>query len=242
MARLMLTRRAKADNWTLVQPRFDTPGGLLIDFLQGKNVKPVVSLVDDDHAILVALQRLLTLEGFAVYTYDSAEAFLDEYDETVPGCVIIDIKLPHLNGLQLQRKLTESGKLATVVFLTGTGDIPACVDAMKEGAVDFLTKPVDAEELLRAVRLAIEQDVIKREKQEQIQSLMDRLMTLSSREREVFEHVVKGEMNKEIAAQLRVVEKTIKVHRGRVIRKMGAQSLPDLVRMSELLGIGRGTG
>ena len=242
MARLMLTRRAKADNWTLVQPRFDTPGGLLIDLLQGKNVKPAVFLVDDDHAILVALQRLLTLEGFAVFTYDSAEAFLDEYDETAPGCVIVDIKLPHLNGLQLQRKLTESGKLATVVFLTGTGDIPACVDAMKEGAVDFLTKPVDAEELLRAVRLAIEQDQIKREKQEHIQSLMDRLTTLSSREREVFEHVVKGEMNKEIAAQLRVVEKTIKVHRGRVIRKMGAQSLPDLVRMSELLGFGRRTG
>ena len=197
-----------------------------------------IHIIDDDLAILTGLKRLLSLEKYKVSTYFSASDFLASYDDSRPGCLIVDLTLPDINGLELQRRLVESDKRATIVFLSGTGDIHQSVLAMKEGAVDFLTKPVEAEDLLRAVRLAIEKDRSMREKWDEVEELKRKLSTLSVREREVFEHVVQGELNKQIADHLQVVEKTIKVHRGRVIRKMGAHSLADLVRMSERLGIG----
>jgi FixJ family two-component response regulator len=204
-------------------------------------VASVVYLVDDDRAILTALCRLLSSHGFLVYPHLTAHSFLKHYDESMPGCVIIDVSLPDLNGIALQRELLESGMQPAIIFLTGTGTIPACVEAMKDGAVDFLTKPVEEEDLLLAVHAAIEKDRLTRQERTELQMLQDKLTTLSSREREVFEHVVQGELNKEIASQLHVVEKTVKVHRGRVVRKMGANSLAELVRMSEKLGIGRKT-
>lgn len=201
----------------------------------------VVYLVDDDRAILMALYRLLSSHGFLVYPHLTAHSFLKHYDESIPGCIIVDVSLPDLNGIALQRELLKSGKQPAIIFLTGIGTIHACVEAMKDGAVDFLTKPVEEGDLLVAVHAAIEKDRITRQKRAELQTLQDKLTTLSSREREVFEHVVQGELNKEIASQLHVVEKTVKVHRGRMIRKMGANSLAELVRMSEKLGIGRKT-
>jgi FixJ family two-component response regulator len=197
-----------------------------------------IFIIDDDPAIVEALRRLLSIEGYQVETFLSAEAFLESYDPGIPGCLIIDLTLPSLDGLQLQEKLIASGQDPAIIFLTGTGDITKSVQAMKSGALDFLTKPVEANDLFMAVHNAIEKDAERREKRNEISSLQERLITLSPREREVFEIVVKGRPNREIAIQLNVVEKTIKVHRGRITRKMGANSFAELVRMSERLGIG----
>jgi FixJ family two-component response regulator len=198
-------------------------------------VMPSVSSVDDDLATLKALKRLLSAEGFEVQLYSSATAFLSQHDPTTSGCVILDLQLPDLNGLEVQQALISAGEQLVIIFLSGHGDIPQSVQAMKLGAVDFLTKPVDAQELLAAVRKAIEKDRLIRESSSELQSLQERFVTLTAREKEVFLHVVRGELNKEIALKLNVVEKTVKVHRARVIEKMHAHSLADLVKMSERL-------
>ena len=145
--------------------------------------------------------------------------------------------MPELSGLELQRQLIASGYEPSIVFLSGKSDIPMSVQAMKNGAIDFLTKPVQAEDLIPALHAAIEKDRLSRVRRKELKSLEQRLATLSPREREVLEHVVQGQLNKQIAAELGIVEKTIKVHRARVFKKMAAQSLADLVRMSERLGI-----
>jgi FixJ family two-component response regulator len=198
-----------------------------------------VFIVDDDPAVLRGLKRLLSAEGFEVQTHVSAASLLNNYEGSMAGCFIIDLTLPDMNGLELTRKLAELATEPAVVFLTGTGDIHTSVQAMKEGAIDFLTKPVEIEDLIPAVKAAIKKDQKSREEHADLKILEERYETLSQREKEVFEHVVQGNPNKIIARDLGVVEKTIKVHRARVIRKMAALSLAELVRMSERLRIGQ---
>ena len=174
-----------------------------------------VFVVDDDPSVLRALTRLFTAAGFKARAFASPAAFLEQHDSAAPGCLVLDVALPGLDGLQLQQALTASGCARPIVFITGRGDIPTSVRAMKGGAVDFLTKPVRDEDLLTAVRSAIEADQLAREAQVEMDALRQRLATLTPREREVLVHVVAGRLNKQIAADLGTVEKTIKVHRAR---------------------------
>ena len=196
-----------------------------------------VFLVDDDPAVLKGLERLLRAAGFAVRGFTSPEAFLDQHDPALPGCAVLDLAMAGLSGLDLQRALAARGCDRPVVFLTGRGDIPASVRAMKAGAVDFLTKPVDDEELLTAVRLALDKDRQAREARIKLEAIERRLSALSPRERDVLRHVVAGRLNKQIAAELGTAEKTVKVHRGRVMVKMGVRSVAELVRLTEQVGI-----
>ena len=192
---------------------------------------PIVSIVDDDAAVLRSLARLLRASGFAVRTFPSPQAFLEQPDDGSCGCVLIDLSMPGLNGLQLQQALVDSGRASGIVFITGHGDIASSVQAMKAGAVDFLTKPFEDERLLDAVRSAIAKDSAARAARAGRAATALRLSALTPREREVLDHVVAGRLNKQIAADLGTAEKTIKVHRARVLEKMGARSLAELVRL-----------
>jgi len=193
--------------------------------------------VDDDPAVLKALTRLLVASGREVRAYSSPREFHERHDRAAPGCLVLDVAMPDWNGLDLQRALAAEGAERPVVFITGHGDIPTSVKAMKAGAVDFLTKPFDAERLLAAVDAAIEKDALARRARAERGSIEAKLATLTLRERQVLERVVAGQLNKHIAAQLGTVEKTVKVHRGRLMRKMGAVSLIELVRMADLAGV-----
>jgi FixJ family two-component response regulator len=197
----------------------------------------IVYVVDDDAAVRKGLQRLLQATRFDVRCYASAAEYLQDDDRSRIGCLLLDVAMPGISGLELQEALVASGKDRAIVFLTGHGDIPKSVQAMKAGAVDFLTKPIDDEKLLAAVRVAIEKDTRARELRVQRESVEQRIATLTHREREVFEHVVSGQLNKQIAADLGTVEKTIKVHRARVMAKMGVSSVAELVRLAEQAGI-----
>jgi FixJ family two-component response regulator len=199
------------------------------------NAVPTVFLVDDDPAVLKSLSRLLRSAQFNVATMSSPQEFLDRYDRRAPGCLILDVAMPGLNGLELQEALAAKGSPPPIVFLTGHGDIPMSVQAMKQGAFDFLTKPVNDEDLIKAVHAALKRDGIARESGRELDELQRRMETLTPREREVMKHVVSGQLNKQIAFDLGTVEKTIKVHRARAMEKMNAQSLAELVRMAERL-------
>jgi FixJ family two-component response regulator len=189
-----------------------------------------VSVVDDDALVLRSLGRLLHSAGFAVETFSSAQDFLRQWTENPPGCVVMDLSMPGLSGLELQRTLGESADAPSVVFITGEGDIPSSVQAMKAGAVDFLTKPLDEGRFLDAVRAALEKDRHARAARAEQAGVTTRLATLTPREREVLAGVVAGNLNKQIAAELGTAEKTIKVHRARMMRKMQVDSLAELVR------------
>ena len=203
------------------------------------NIKPTVFIVDDEPAVLKALSRLLRSTGLATETFSSSQDFLSHYLPNTPGCLVLDVAMPGLNGLELQKALMAKGSAVPIIFLTGHGDIPMSVQAMKRGAADFLTKPVDDDELLNAVRAALEKDRVARQARAEIADIEERLATLTPREREVLEHVVSGQLNKQTAAELGIVEKTIKVHRARMMEKMKAQSLAELVHLAEKAGIGR---
>jgi len=196
-----------------------------------------VFLVDDDPSILRALTRLLRAGGHQVSAFRSPRDFLAQHDAAVPGCVVLDLAMPGLNGLELQTALAAAGCQRPIVFISGHGDVPSSVRAMKAGAVDFLTKPVSEENLLAAIQRAIERDRLMRDARAQLQAIGERLNRLTPREREVLQHVVAGQLNKQIAADLGTVEKTVKVHRSRVMVKMGVRSLADLVRMAERIGL-----
>ena len=198
---------------------------------------PTVFIVDDEPAVLKSLSRLMRSARLAALTFSSPQEFLDRHNPQVPGCLILDVAMPGLDGLQLQQALIAKGSEIPIIFLTGRGDIPMSVRAMKRGAVDFLTKPVDDEDLLEAVRDAIEKERVNRLAIAGRNAIRQRLATLTPREREVLEHVLTGRLNKQIAGDLDIVEKTIKVHRGRVMEKMGVRSVAELVRLCQVAGI-----
>jgi FixJ family two-component response regulator len=196
-----------------------------------------VFLVDDDAGVLKALSRLIRAHGYEVRSYSSPQQFLASHDATLPGCAVLDLAMPGLDGLALQQALTSGGCNRPVIFLTGKGNIPASVRAMKAGAIDFLTKPVNDCDLLQAIASAQEQDARSREVDAELASIQAKMRTLTPREREVLTHVVAGRLNKQIAADLGTGEKTVKVHRGRMMKKLGVHSVPDLVRVAQKVRI-----
>jgi len=199
---------------------------------------PTVFVVDDYAPVRKSITRLLHAAGFAVAVFASAEEFLAQYDPQIVGCLVLDLAMPALDGLELQHILATAGSLLPIIFLTGTADIPKSVQAMKHGASDFLTKPVNDEDLLAAVRVAIQKDRDRRREQTELSDIRTRLATLTPREREVLEYVVAGKLNKQIAGDLGTVEQTIKVHRARAMQKMRVQSVAELVRLTQRCGIG----
>ena len=199
----------------------------------------IVYVVDDEAGMRKALTRLLRAEGFDVRAFPSARMFLAAYCVEGTACIVLDVSMPDLDGIELQRRLTHAGVLAPIVFLTGHGDIPMGVRAMKAGAVDFLTKPVNDAALLRAVRAALQNAASRKAMHAATAALAARFASLTPREREVMAHVVAGKLNKQIAADLGAAEQTIKVHRGRVMKKMRVVSVADLVRATERLGVGK---
>ena len=199
----------------------------------------VVHVVEDDASMRTSLARLLDGEGYGVALYASAEELLAVAGPALAGCILLDLRLPGASGLELQERLLERGCSTPVVFLTGHGDVPASVRAMKRGALDFLQKPVAADELLAAVSAALARDEEGRRQVADLAQLRARAGTLSDRQREVWLRVVRGQLNKQIAHDLGIVERTVKLHRARAMAKLGARSTADLVRIAERLGLAR---
>jgi FixJ family two-component response regulator len=201
------------------------------------NEEPIVFIVDDDASMRDALKSLLGSVGLRAEMFGSAPGFLQSKLPNVPSCLVLDIRLPGVSGLDFQDDLAKADIHIPIIFMTGHGDIPMSVKAMKAGAVDFLTKPFRDQDMLDAVTKALERDRKRREDEKAVSGLRDLFETLTPREREVITLVTTGLMNKQIAAELGVSEVTVKIHRGHVMRKMGARSLAELVRMAELLEI-----
>jgi FixJ family two-component response regulator len=198
-----------------------------------------VFLLDDEPEMVKALTRLLRAKRFEVRGFTSVRAFLEACRPEDTTCLVLDVAMPELDGLELQRRLTHQGILIPIIFLTGRGDIPMSVRAIKAGATDFLTKPVDASALVQAVRAALRTAETRRQTIAETAALAARLTTLTPREREVMEHVVAGQLNKQIAADLGTGAQNIKLHRAHIMKKMGVESLADLVRAAERLGVGK---
>jgi FixJ family two-component response regulator len=195
----------------------------------------MVFVVDDDSSIREAIKNLVSLVGLGVETFGTAQEFLRSERPDVPGCVVLDVELPGLSGLDLQRELAAHDIKLPIIFITGYGDIAMSVRAMKAGALEFLTKPFRDQELLEAIQQALERDRAARQHSRESAELHERFDVLTSREREVMSLVVAGWLNKQIGFELRISEITVKIHRGRVMNKMGAQSLAELVKMTEKL-------
>jgi RNA polymerase sigma factor (sigma-70 family) len=196
---------------------------------------PIVFVVDDDPSVRASLKFLLSTVGLHVESFESADSFLHKNPPSVPSCLVLDVRLPGLSGLDFQRELAARKINIPIVFLTGHGDIPMSVRAMKAGAVEFLTKPFRDQDLLDAVRIALERDRARREEDKEVMILQRRFDSLTSREREVISMVGAGMLNKQIADQLGTAESTVKVQRSRALEKMHAETLVDLVRMIEKL-------
>jgi RNA polymerase sigma factor (sigma-70 family) len=196
---------------------------------------PVVYVVDDDPSVRSSLKFLLSSMGLQVENFESAETFLQRKPPDAPSCLVLDVRLRGLSGLDFQRELAARNIRIPIVFVTGHGDIPMSVRAMKAGAIEFLTKPYRDQDLLDAVRVALEQDRARREQEKDLTDLRQRFDLLTPREQEVISMVVSGMLNKQIADQLGTAENTVKVHRSRAMEKMNAQSFADLVRMIEKL-------
>lgn len=197
-----------------------------------------VYVLDDEPEMVKALTRLLHARGFEVSGFTSAREFLAAFRAETPCCLVLDVAMPELDGLQLQLRLTHHGILIPIVFLTGRGDIPMSVRAIRAGAADFLTKPVDADTLVQAVRAALRLAATRQQEIQEATALAARLARLTPREREVMRHVVAGQLNKQIAADLGTGEQNIKLHRAHIMQKMAVESLADLVRAATRLGIG----
>jgi FixJ family two-component response regulator len=201
-----------------------------------------VFIVDDDSGVLRALSRLLRASGYEVVPFNSPEAFLEGHDLSAPGCAIFDLAMPGLDGLQLQTALLDRGVSRSIIFVTGQGDVSNSVRAMKNGAVDFLTKPVDRRGLLDAVARAKLREEQASAHRREVLSVQARIDNLTPREHEVLTHVIAGRLNKQIAGDLGTVEKTIKVHRGRMMEKMGVRTVAELVRLADKVGVRPYTG
>jgi FixJ family two-component response regulator len=200
-------------------------------------VEPIVFIVDDDLSVRRSTERLVRSAGFNAQTFTSAEDFLKNPQPEGPACLVLDVRMPGLNGMDLQHELNQSGIHIPIVFITGHGDIPMSVRAMKAGAAEFLTKPFRSRSLLDAIRAAIERDRSASRERSQIGEVRDHHDQLTPREREVMALVAAGLLNKQIAGELATTERTVKFHRAHIMQKMNAKSLADLVRMVEKLGV-----
>jgi FixJ family two-component response regulator len=203
---------------------------------------PIVRIVDDDPSMRRALTNLFQSVGLKVEAFGSAAEVMDAKPPAVPSCLVLDIRLPGSSGLDLQADLAKANIHTPIIFITGHGDIPMTVRAMKSGAVDFLTKPVRDQDMLDAVQAALERDRKRRDAEKSVSGVRSRFESLSTRQRDVLSLVASGLMNKQVAAELGLAEITIKIYRGQIMRKMGAKSLADLVRMTDALGIPRKRG
>jgi len=198
---------------------------------------PLIFVVDDDAAVRRSLLRLMRAAGWNAEGFASAAEFLNRPPGPGTGCVVLDVNMPGMNGPELQQRLAELGLSLPVIFLTGNGDVPTGVRAMKNGAVDFLLKPVDDEVLLQAIDAALRRHAVQLAGAGRLREIQGRLELLSPREREVMERVIRGWLNKQIAADLGIAEKTVKVHRGQVMHKMAVRSVAELVRVCDTAGI-----
>lgn len=204
---------------------------------KAKETEATVFIVDDDAQVRESLKDLIRSVGLRVELFASAQEFLRSQHPDAPSCLVLDVRMPGLSGLDLQKKASEAGLEIPIIFVTGHGDIPMTVRAMKAGAIEFLTKPFRDQDLLDAIQQALERSGKAREQQAVTKELRRRFALLTPREREVMEGVVAGLINKEIGAELSISEKTVKIQRHQVMEKMGARSLPELVRMADRLGI-----
>ena len=196
--------------------------------------RPTVFIIDDDPDVRESLSRLVRAAGFAVEAFDSADAFLSVYVEDRPGCLVTDIRMPGMNGLDLQERMRSEGSSMPTIVLTGYGDVPGAVRALKGGAIDFLQKPYEPDVLLVRIAEALAKDARTREAKEQAAEVETRLSQLTPRERQVMSLVIEGKANKVIAVDLGISERTVELHRGRVMQKLGARSVPDLIRKVDL--------
>lgn len=196
-----------------------------------------IFLVDDDADFRSATRRLLTTLGFEVSVYAAAEEYLAAFDREAPGCLLLDLRMTGASGLELVQRLQQEEIMPPVVFLTAHGDVPTSVLAMRQGAVDFLQKPVAAQDLVPVLRSALAKDADARRERAELSGLRERFATLTRREREILNEMLAGVLNKQAAQKLQIAERTVKLHRANVLDKMGAQSIPELVRMAERLGV-----
>ena len=204
-------------------------------------IRPIVFVVDDDISVRESLELLIATAGWQPEIFDSAQQFLDHPRALVPSCLVLDVSLPGLNGLDLQKRNAGERTEMPIIFITGHGDVPMTVRAMKAGAVEFLTKPFNDEELLSAIRQALERSRTALGIEAEVQSLRERYASLTDRERQVMALVVSGLLNKQVGGELGISEITVKAHRGKVMHKMKAGSLPDLVRMAARLRLASAT-
>lgn len=195
------------------------------------DIQQTVYVVEDDEAVRDSLELLLKSDDKPVQTYESANAFLKDYSEKMAGCIVLDIRMPGMDGMELQKKLNEKHSILPIIFVTGHGDVPMAVDAMKEGAVDFIQKPYREEALLEKIEAALEQDREQRKSLDEKQEIIRRVKSLTPREREIMDRMIAGQANKVIAIELEISQRTVEIHRSRVMHKMGTHSLAHLVRM-----------
>ncbi|EMP57064.1 response regulator FixJ [Marinobacter koreensis] len=195
------------------------------------DIQQTVYVVEDDEAVRDSLELLLKSDGKPVQTYESANAFLRDYSDKMAGCIVLDIRMPGMDGMELQKKLNDKHSILPIIFVTGHGDVPMAVDAMKEGAVDFIQKPYREEALLEKIEAALEQDLEQRKTLDEKQEIIRRIKSLTPREHEIMDRMIAGQANKVIAIELEISQRTVEIHRSRVMHKMGTHSLAHLVRM-----------